>query len=281
MERRKRRKRKSGKLIYGIVAVVIVFLCVLAYSFLRPTNQTNINQEFSYKAAIVDHLSLFEANSAFNQTASTILEEAGFTVDYIPCEEVTVNFFRNLPKHDYGLLILRLHSGIRWGTESVRFFTSEPYSESKYVYEQWTDQVGMVALYEEGPFYFGISPEFVKSSMKGRFINTTIIMMGCDGLRYTDMAEAFIKKGAKTYISWDKGVLASHTDKATIRLLQHLITEKQTIEKAVTETMKEVGSDPQDGSILRYYPDSANNYVIPDVASNLILKDSDISSYES
>ena len=49
---------------------------------------------------------------AFNQTAPTILKEAGFTVDYYPGEEVTINFFRNLPRHDYGLLILRVHSGI-------------------------------------------------------------------------------------------------------------------------------------------------------------------------
>jgi len=281
VERRKRRKRKSGKLIYCIVAVVIVFLCVLTYSFLHPTNQTNINQEFSYKAAIVDHLSLFEPNPTFNQTASTILEEAGFTVDYYPGEEVTVNFFRNLPKHDYGLIVLRVHSALTdvhptW----VCLFTSEIYSKTKYVDEQLTGRVGIACFLNPPPYFFGINPDFIKFSTNGRFQDTIVVMMGCDGLRYPSMAEAFINKGAKAYISWDKGVLASHTDTATIHLLQRLVIEKQTIEKAVTETNKEVGPDPQDGSIIQYYPDSVENYVIPNIASNLILNDAPLCGYD-
>ena len=284
MERRKRRKRKSRKLIYGVVAVVMVFFCILTYSFLHSTGQTNISQEFSYKVAIVDHLSLHQPNPNFNQTASAILEEAGFTVDYYPSEEVTVNFFRNLPKHDYGLLILRVHSGIGVvETDWVCLFTSERYTRSKYVDEQLAGRI-MAACYQnppEPPYFFGINPDFVRLSTKGRFQNTIVIMMGCDGLRYPTMAEAFISKGARAYISWDKAVLTSHTDKATIQLLRHLVIEKQTIEKAVAETNKEVGPDPQDRSILLYYPDSVCNYIVPNVASNLILKDSKIFSYDS
>ena len=67
--------------------------------------------------------------------------------------------------------------------------------------------------------------------MKETFQNTTIIMMGCNGLTYPYMAQAFIGKGVKVYISWDLAVSASHTDKATIHLLQRLITEKQTIKQ--------------------------------------------------
>jgi hypothetical protein len=57
------------------------------------------------------------------------------------------------------------------------------------------------------------------------------------------MAEAFTLKGAKVYIGWKGSVSATHTDTATISLLQHLITEKQTIKQAVENTMKEVGTD--------------------------------------
>jgi hypothetical protein len=96
------------------------------------------------------------------------------------------------------------------------------------------------------------------------------------------MAEAFIEKGAKVYISWNGSVSASHRDQATTQLLKHLITEKQTIKQAVTETMKEVGSDPAHGSILQYYPDTlADNYVMPNITSNLILNDAAISGYDS
>ena len=284
MERRKRYKRKSRKTLYGIAAVVVVFFGVLTYYFLRPTDQTNISQEFSYRAAIVDHLSLHQPNPNFNQTASAILEEAGFTVDYYPGEEVTVNFFRDLPKHDYGLLILRVHSGIGVVEKDwVCLFTSERYTRSKYVDEQLAGRI-MAACFQnppEPPYFFGVNPDFIRLSTKGRFQNTIVIMMGCDGLRYPTLAEAFISKGAKAYISWDKAVSASHTDEATIHLLRQLVIEKQTIEKAVSETNKEIGPDPLDKSILKYYPESVENHIIPNRANNLILKDSKIFNYDS
>lgn len=64
------------------------------------------------------------------------------------------------------------------------------------------------------------------STRNRRFKNTVIIAMGCDGLKYTSMAEAFVQKGAKAYISWTGDVSPSHTDQATTHLLQQLITEK-------------------------------------------------------
>ena len=94
-------------------------------------------------------------------------------------------------------------------------------------------------------------------------------MMGCDGLKYDGMAKAFTEKGVKLYISWGAGVSTAHTDKATIHLLQQLATEKQTIKKAVTETMKKVGPDPVYKSVLLYYPIEAENFIIPKSSSTL------------
>jgi hypothetical protein len=90
--------------------------------------------------------------------------------------------------------------------------------------------------------------------MNGKFQNTVIIMMGCQGLENTLMAQAFIQKGAKVYISWNQWVTATHTDTATTHLLQHLITEKQTIKQAIENTIKEIGPDPAYNSLLTYYP---------------------------
>jgi len=66
----------------------------------------------------------------------------------------------------------------------------------------------------------------------------------------------------------------ARTDQATTQLLQHLITEKQAMKKAVTETMKEVGPDPVAESILLYYPNTlVDNYVIPSITGNFVLND--------
>ena len=98
--------------------------------------------------------------------------------------------------------------------------------------------------------------------------------MGCDGLKYTSMAEAFIEKGAKVYISWNGPVSARHTDQTTAQLLKHLLAEKETIKEAVAETMKAVGQDPEfNESTLLYYPRTLDidNYAILNHTSEFAL----------
>lgn len=217
------------------------------------------------RAAIVDHLSLTMPNQIFNQTVTNILKQAGYTVDYYPSEKVTVEFYRNLPIYGHGLIILRVHSVISRTEKLVALFTSEAYSNFKHIFMRWTNQVKKVRVNQRSPSYFGISQEFIKRSMKGRFQNSIIVMMGCNGLTYTEMAEAFIKKGAKAYISWDKAVLSSHTDQATTTLLQHFLMEKLTIDVAIRETSKDVGPDPLFKSLLTYYPPEAGDYTIQNI----------------
>jgi hypothetical protein len=68
------------------------------------------------------------------------------------------------------------------------------------------------------------------------------------------MASAFVKKGARVYFGWDKAIFFSHTDTATVSLLQHLLVEKQTINQAVENTVEVVEPDPAANSTLKYYP---------------------------
>jgi hypothetical protein len=152
----------------------------------------------------------------------------------------------------------------------VTLFTSEPYSRTKYVYDQLKARIGWVTYrFENGtpkePTFFGISPLFVEQSMNSRFQGTIIVMMGCNGLTYADMAQAFIQKGARAYISWSDAVIASHTDQATIQLLKHLVAENQTIKQAVTETMREVGPDQVYRSQLGYYPFEVGDQAVEDI----------------
>jgi hypothetical protein len=254
----KKKQQHIGTIV--IVAILITIIAIssfLIYFYLNPPPNQNTNSTTQLKAAIVDHLSLTAPNQTFIQTATNILETANYTVDYYPGENVTVEFYRQLSTHDYDLIVLRVHS--TFSDESVALFTSERYYQNKHEYEQLLDRVGAVAYSREeadkGIAYFGIMPSFVQYSMNGRFNNTVIIMMGCDGLMYTPMAEAFVKKGAKAYVGWNGPVSASHTDQATIQLLQHLITGNQTIGEAVENTRNDVGPDPIDGSILKYYPE--------------------------
>jgi hypothetical protein len=253
-------KRKVKYLLLAVAAFALVG--VLAYSVLRPISPIDSTP----KIAIVDHLASQWPDQSFNQTSQAILNQTGLKVDYYPPEEVTVDFYRDLPKHNYKLIIFRVHStatsDVNGTPPFVVFFTSELYNHVAHVSEQADMRVVMVKFPNDEATYFGVTPLFVKDSMEGRFNDTVIIAMGCEGLKQNTMAEAFIEKGAKAYISWNGTVSASHTDDATVSLLRHLITEKQTVEEAVTQTMREVGPDPTDNSILVFYPDKAGSSLL-------------------
>jgi len=271
---RRRSRKYPFKKILVFVGIVAVFLGVGLYftiDHLIQATPSNSNQESVPKAAIVDQLSISQPNQAFVEESTALLNEAGFVVDYYKGKSVTVKFYKNLPTHDYSLIILRVHSAAYNPERRVLdFFTSEPYSESKYVSEQLKDRVRACAFapYEEGdPVYFGITHKFVSSSMKDEFNNTMVIMMGCDGLKYDDMAEAFVEKGAEVYIGWSGLVTSSHTDQVTIDLLQRFLIQEQTIEQAVTATMNELGADPRYESMLSYYPLDGGNCTIHDILS--------------
>jgi hypothetical protein len=209
-------------------------------------------------AAIVDQLSLSFPNQSFVDTATSLLEQTDYEVDYYPGEEVTVEFYRDLPTHGYDLVLLRTHSGLARDrgepTGYVSLFSGEPYSETKYAKEEADGLLGRARQFEGGPEYFGIVPDFIESSMNGRFDGATIVMMGCDGLVTDTTAQAFIRKGAKDVVGWTDVVSASHTDAATERLLEHLLIDEHPTSEAVAYTMAEVGPDPAYDSTLVYYP---------------------------
>jgi hypothetical protein len=157
-------------------------------------------------------------------------------------------------------------------------FTSQLYIPSLNLYPDDVNNGRLVEAFfneqqrQEGIIYYGIVPSFIEQSMKGEFKNTIIIMMGCEGLgyvndntsqTYTDMAEAFIEKGARVYIGWNGWVSVNYSDQATLDLLQNLLLKNQTINDAVG-----VGKDPYYNSTLAFYPNDAGNYTFQNVVSS-------------
>jgi hypothetical protein len=253
-------KAKEKRLIALIfLCFFILFVAARLLAYYAPTSSDQFLYLYSQPAAaIVDHLSLTFPNRTFVETATSMLKQAGYIVDYYPGENVTVDFYRSLPTYGYKIIILRVHCGIAEDRQEIAFFTSEVYSQSKYTLDLLYDRLG-TATYHNPPdpgetAYFAMRSLFVKDSMRGRFNQTTIIMTGCYGLKYPSMAEAFIGKGAKIYIGWDGLESADHSDEATVNLLRHLILEKQAVGQAVENTIKEVGEDPVYNSSLLFYP---------------------------
>jgi len=284
MSRRRKQRKNRKKLAYGITTAVLILVCFLVYYFLH-SSQTQV--------AIVDHLSFFQeqCNQTFVDTCTSILKEGGLTWAYHQGEEVTVDFYRKLPSRGSNLIILRVHSAIMKtenGTISILgLFTSERFSveaAKKYREDILDNRLVRAFFTEGGEEYFGIVPSFVEKSMEGKFKNTLIIMMGCEGIgyinalthmrvAYTDMAEAFVKKGAKVYIGWDGPVGIGHTDLAMVHLLRSLILKKRTLKEAVEQTNYDVGPDAIYNSTLKYHPNTAEvgNYAIPNLKGSLTV----------
>jgi len=261
--RRPGRARGKVRLLIGValVAAVVFAAGVLVYVSLSNERgeSTTAGSPSGPKAAIVDQLSVTVPNPSFAETARGLLEQAGYTVDYFPSEDVTVDFYRDLPTRGYDLIVLRAHSALtKLGdkeTDDVSLYTNEPYDKTKYLSEQQNQRLSIGAYYSGWPGeYFAVTPVFVRSSMKGEFDGATIIMMGCYGLTSDMMAEALVRRGAKAVVSWNGLVSAPYTDQVTESLLRHLVVDGLTIEEATERSVAEVGPDPSYGSKLVVYP---------------------------
>ena len=203
------------------------------------------------------------------------MTRAGYDVDYYKGEDVTVELYRHLPAYGYKLIVLRVHSAYIQQYLSLAMFTSEPYSKQKYVYEQLRNRVasGYIEPYQEGdPRYLVVTDKFVRHSMEGAFEDTVMVMMGCTGVKKC-AATAFVEKGAKVYVGWNGPVSASHTDRATLQFLKHFLSEKQTIAKAVSRTMEEIGSEPKYKSALLFWPIEAGQLTVKASVGHLAARE--------
>jgi hypothetical protein len=270
--RAKAKKQTKGKPLkrglpwFAWLLIALAIAGVVVFVRIYPMGQPPPDNVGKLKAAIVDQLSSFQENEDFIGNVTRELEDYGFEVDLYQGGNITVDFYRELPTQGYKLIIFRAHSGIleQDGEVMLRtvLFTNEPYDESHYWLEQAYEQLVMGGACQDCPMMFGITPKFVRAEgvfgqdkdMEGRFDDTVIIMMGCAGIALTDMAEAFIDKGASVYLAWDLSVELYYVDNATSYLMRQLCSEKLTIREAVDNTMDVIGPDPEYGAELQYYP---------------------------
>lgn len=251
----------GGVALVLAVAAVVVAIVV----FTGGGEADNAAGDGLKRAVIVDQLELTAPNPDFVSQARETLSQAGYSIDYVHGEQVTVDFYRSLPSLNYDLVLLRVHAGITkeidqssgqaTETEYVSLFTGEPYDENKYSDEQ-LNYLGKATYTGGGDALFGIGPRFVKDEMNGDFGGALVVLMGCDGLRSQTTAQAFLDRGASSFVSWTQQVSAPHTDDATQKLLRRLYIEGVPLREAVAQTATEVGPDPTYNGELRIFPPS-------------------------
>jgi len=201
------------------------------------------------KVAYIDPL--HAESPGFYDDVNALFSGDRYVFDPTLGEAVTVEHLRRIPI-GYDLIIFRVHSTVN--DDMVWFFTGEEYSPDKFVLEQLVDEVHPARPSLGSKRLFAVGADFVNHFMVDRFQGSMILMMGCDGIRSTDLAEAFIDNGAELYVSWDGPVTLEHTDLAFSCLLRALMEDGMNPEKAVAYAMNTVGRDPDYNSSLSCFP---------------------------
>jgi hypothetical protein len=262
---------KKGLPWFAWLLIALGIVGVVAFIRIQPMGWPFPDHAGNATAAIIDQLSSLQENDQFIANVTRELEDYGFEVDLYQGNNVTVDFYRQLPTYGYKLIIFRAHSGILEQDGEVIprtvLFTNEEYTESRYALEQVYEQLVMGGACQGCPMMFGITPEFVRAQsvvgqatdMDGRFDDTVVIMMGCSGIAMDDMARAFVDKGASVCLAWDRSVELYYVDNATPYLMNQLCSEELTIREAVANTMDFVGPDPNYGAELKCYYDPASH----------------------
>ena len=227
--------------------------------------------ESDLRTVVIYQLYLEDSNSSLRSAVRQNMEDFGMEVVELEGDDVTVETYRSLGSLDPAVLLVRSHSGILSleGDERqhiTALFTNEPYSRTRHVAEQMRDRVLIVRRHEQDEHLrFGVSPLFILDSMEQGLPRTVVIIAGCSCLGRTDLAEAFLARGASVVLSWDEPVSLDYLDLATEHLVDALLAQEMTVENATISTMVEYGEDPDFGAILLYYPVAAGRYTVAEL----------------
>jgi len=241
----------AGYVIIGLAIAFVVYLLI-------PTSTDNVENSLA-RAAIVDQLNVLAPNQEFVQAAADTMQLAGLNVEVFGPDGVTVGLYQNLPKREYKLIVFRAYAGVKQEEKNqpVGLYTTESYNELSYSQEQSTDLIVVGRPFNQSQeAVFAVTPKFIRERSVANYPGTIIVLMEGYGLHSRDLPQAFIDRGASVVIGWDGSVGLDHADKATLKLLEELLTRKLSISDSVETTMDQVGADPDFNSVLLYYPKS-------------------------
>lgn len=212
----------------------------------RPASQSSVK-----RVALVDGLSSLYPHPQFVSGIRRIMNETGYSFDYFSEGAATLDFFFNLPSQGYSIIILRVEGvNIRVGDASpVAFATSDQYGSQR-VSDQVRNDLGVIEA--NGRTYFAMTPKAISQLMCGRFSGTTVLVMACNSLSDSSLAQAFIEKGAKSFIGWNGSITIVHDDRV-FTAVAGLLTLGVQASSAVRYASNLFGPDPIWGGTLSSY----------------------------
>jgi len=269
----KRRKERYVRIISFLIIISVIIVGVMfSYKFVYNSSPQTIKST-RLKAIIIDALSTSYPNNDLIEYMKKALEEKGFSVDILSGENVTVDnlqfkIFSII--NDYQIIIFRVHGGIIKNPKNyvgkVGIFTAEPYKPGKHTDLLYMGFLGIgIPFAEKDKKYFVITPLYVLSS-NTKFQRSIVYVSSCYSLSAPDMAEAFIDKGAKTYIGWTGLVDIYKADQALKLFIKEFIEENKTLCEAIKDINNKTSTNT---SSLKIYPENTCEYSINDFINKI------------
>ena len=272
--------KKTVTLISAVVIISLVSLLLLGEG-----EAENTTYEGPPRAVIIDQLHDEMPYLFFQQKVTEYLTDAGYEVDVVTTQSVTVDFYKKLPELNYEFIVVRTHAVGR-ETEDIVLFTGEKYQDDKYIQEQLFGHVKKATPVLERSYraeendlskwnivnethrflktpvkvdektqdeYFAISSKLVDELMVGNFPGTTILLGGCGTLANPSMAQSFINRGATTVVGWDDTISNFDNDEIMLRVLKETFVNDLEIKDAVDLVMENYIQDKEYPATFKYY----------------------------
>ena len=284
---KKNKPKFNGKLVAIIIVAAVAFSA--SYAALLDDSKEQITiQSDTKRAAIVDQLHDDLANVDFHKLATQYFESTGYQVDIFTTQDITVDFYKNLPKQNYDIVILRTHGAEEIGNQnSVVLFTGEKYNTEQYiseqmfgfvkraipflelsytanetVYENWNVvnstyrelRIPAVPTKHSTSEFFAVSSKFIDEKLNGKFSKTTFILGGCNTASNPSLAKALINNGASEVIGWDNTVGSADNDRYLMMLIQDVTANKLDLKEAFERASSQIQKDSMPyPSELKYF----------------------------
>jgi hypothetical protein len=270
----------------AVVIAIVAFSLIITVAMQQDFSQSN-TYDGPPRAAIIDQLHDDIESIYFQEKATEYLETAGYEVDLFTTQQLTVDFYKKLPKMNYEYIVFRTHAiGNDDGKkEPVSLFTGEKYRDDKYITEQLSGQIGKGAPYmssivevsadlselnsnktsieidvtptsnivDNSNPYFLIGAKYVDEIMEGKFPNSVLILGGCSTLSNPSLADSLIKRGASSVVGWDDLVGSVNNDNTMLTLLENHLIEKMELEDAVESAMDKSAKGSKYNATFSYY----------------------------
>jgi len=219
------------------------------------------------KAVIIDQLYRDIPNESFQENATKILMQAGYEVDLVTTEDITVDFYKQLPSMNYEFIVIRSHALAIYGDKpSSWIFTGEMYSDKKHTFDTMSgilspgvpffinDDLERQMNYSEAAKqrHFMIGSKLIDESMEGTFPGSIIVLGGCETMAYSHLADSFISRGASLVVGWNELVGAHQNDNTIMLLLEEMLVNGLEVDDAVDSVMKDFSKDKTKYPKLKY-----------------------------